>query len=184
MLAPLDRAKVVHYRLDAHAVRNFRHRPPKFRTLPGPARASPRDRKVSVPPFSSRLAPLLPLGIVSVHVLRATVVSIVLMLALGQDAGLVCKVWCHDASSTGCPHQDSATSPSVRADDTCTTTAVGAVTLVREDGRRTAPAPDAQNALGVLGFRLVGPPADPRSGYEPGRRRMLEERPLVIALRI
>jgi len=126
----------------------------------------------------------LPLEVTGVNVLRAALVSLVLTLALGPNAGVVCKVWCHDASSTGCPHQDSATSPSVRAGDTCTTTAVGAVTLVREDGRRTAPAPDAQNALGVLGFRLVGPPADPRSGYEPGRRRMLEERPLVIALRI
>ena len=120
----------------------------------------------------------------SIDVFRAALVSVVLTLAIGQNAGLLCKVWCHDATSTGCPHQDSATSPSVRADDNCTIPAVGAVTFVREDGRRTTPAPDAQSALAVLRFRFLAPPTDPLRGYESGRRLLLEERPLVIALRI
>lgn len=115
---------------------------------------------------------------------RAALFSIVLTLAVGQNAGLLCKVWCHDATSTACPHQESTTSPSVRADDTCVDAAVGAVAFVREDGRRTAPAPDAQNALVVLRFQFVAPPTDPRPGYESGKRMLLEERPLVIALRI
>ena len=115
---------------------------------------------------------------------RAALFSIVLTLAVGQNAGLLCKVWCPDATSTGCPHQDSTTSPSVRADDTCNEVVVGAVAFVREDGRRTAPAPDAQNALVVPRFRFVAPPTDPRPGYESGWRVLLEERPLVIALRI
>jgi len=65
VLAPLDCTKVVHDRLAAHAVRNFRHRPPKFRTLPGAARAGPRNRRILCRRVSSRLAQFLPLGIVS-----------------------------------------------------------------------------------------------------------------------
>jgi hypothetical protein len=131
-----------------------------------------------------RLAQLLPLEVTSINVFRAALVLVVLTLAIGQDAGLLCKIWCPDATSTACPHHESTTSPSVRADDTCTNGAVAAVAFVREDGRRTVPAPDAQNALVVLRFRFVTPPTDPRPGYESGRRLLLEERPLVTALRI
>lgn len=118
------------------------------------------------------------------HVFRVALFSIVLTLAVGQNAGLLCQVWCHDATSTGCPHQDSTTSPSVRATDNCTNAVVGAVAFVREDGRRTAPAPGAKNALVVSRFQFVALPTGPLSGYESGRRLLLEERPLVIALRI
>jgi hypothetical protein len=138
-----------------------------------------RDVFVSV-----RLAQLLPLDVMSIHVFRPALFSVVLTLAMGQSAGLLCKVWCHDAASAACPHHESATSASVRADDTCTDVAVAAVAFGREDGRRTAPDPDGQNALVVLRFRLVTPPTDPRPGYESGRRLLLEERPPAIALRI
>ena len=124
------------------------------------------------------------------HVFRAALFSIVLTLAVGQDANLLCKVWCHDATSAGCPHQDSTTSPdstaspSVSADDNCGSAFVGAVAFVREDARRTAAAPDAQNAVVVPRFRLAPSPTDLRPSFESGRRLPLEERPLVIALRI
>lgn len=114
---------------------------------------------------------------------RAVLFSIVLTLAVGQNAGLLCKVWCHDATSAGCPHQDSTTSPSVSADDSCSRVVVGAVGFVREDAKRTS-APDAQNALVVPRFRLAPSPTDLRSGFEAGRRQLLEERPLILALRI
>jgi hypothetical protein len=129
------------------------------------------------------LAQLLPLEVASINVFRAALFSVVLSLAIGQNAGLLCTVWCPDATSTACPHQESTTAPSVRADDTCTNVAVAAVALVREEGRRTAPGPDVQNALVILRFRFVAPPTDPPR-YESGRRLLLEERPLVIALRI
>ena len=114
---------------------------------------------------------------------RAALFSIVLTLTVGQNAGLLCKVWCHDATSAGCAHHDSTTSPSVSADDSCSSV-VGAVAFVREDARRTAAGPDAQSALVVPRFRLAPSPTDQRSGFESGRRLLLEERPLVIALRI
>jgi hypothetical protein len=118
------------------------------------------------------------------HVFRAALFSIVLTLAVGQNAGLLCRVSCDDATSAACPHQESTTSPSVRTGDTCANVAVGAVAFIREDGRRTAPAPDAPNALVVRRFQLVAPPTDLRPAHESGLRMRLEERPLVIALRI
>jgi hypothetical protein len=132
----------------------------------------------------SGLAQLLRQEVASINVFRASLFSIVLTLAIGQNAGLLCKVWCPDATSTACPHQHPMTSPSVRADDTCNKVMVGAVTFVWEDGRRTAPAPDAQNSSVVLQFRFVAPPPDLRLGYESERRMLLEKHPLVIALRI
>jgi hypothetical protein len=132
----------------------------------------------------SRLAQLLPLEIASINVFRAALFSVVLTLAIGQNAGLLCKVWCPDATSKSCPHQESTTSPSMRADDTCNNVVVGAVPFVGEDGRRTAPGPNAQHGLVVLRFRFVAPPTDPRPGYESGRRLLREERPFVFALRI
>jgi hypothetical protein len=113
------------------------------------------------------------------HVFRAAFLSIVLTLAVGQDTSLLCEVWCRDVAPAGCPHQSSTTSPGVSADDSCASGFVGAVAFVREDTRRTA-----QNALVVSRFRLAPPPLELRPGFESGHRRPLEERPLLIALRI
>ena len=118
------------------------------------------------------------------HVFRAALFSIVLTLAVGQSAGLLCKVWCHDATSAGCVHQDSTTSPSVSAEDSCEKAALETVAFLREDARRSAAAADAQNALVVARFRLAPSPIDLGPAFESGRRLPLEERPLVIALRI
>jgi hypothetical protein len=116
-------------------------------------------------------------------VLRATLFSIVMSLALGQNAGLLCKVWCHDATSARCPHEESTSASSVSADDRCEDTVIDVVAFVREDARRAGSASDAQNSVVVPGFRLAPPPADPRAGFESGGR-LLEERPLITSLRI
>ena len=115
---------------------------------------------------------------------RAALFSIVLTLAVGQNDDLLCTVGCQDATSAGCPHQDLTTAPSVNADDNCRSAVLEAVAFVREDARRTAAAPEAQNALAVPRFLLAPSPTDRRPGFESGQRRPLEERPLVIALRI
>jgi hypothetical protein len=121
---------------------------------------------------------------------RAALLSIVLTLAIGQNAGLLCKVWCHETTSAGCPHQDSTTfldsttPPSVSADDNCRNAFAGPVAFVREDARRTAAAPDTQNALIVPRFRLAPSPTDVRPGFDSRQQQPLEERPLVITLRI
>jgi hypothetical protein len=72
----------------------------------------------------------------------------------------------------------------VSADDNCRNAFAGPVAFVREDAPRTAAAPDAQNALIVPRFRLAPSLTDLCPGFESGQRRPLEERPLVITLRI
>ena len=116
------------------------------------------------------------------HVFRAALFSIVLTLAVGHNASLLCQVWCPEPTAAECPHGDS-TSPRVSADDSCRRAVVEAVAFVRDDARRTE-APDAPNALVIARFRLIPSPADLGSALESGRQRPLEERPLVIALRI
>ena len=115
---------------------------------------------------------------------RTALFAIVLTLAVGQNASLLCKVWCPDTTSAECPHQDSTTSPSVSAYDKCRTDFGGVVAFVREDARRTAAAPDAQNALAVPRFLWALSHIEPGFAFESDRPLLLEERPLVIALRI
>ena len=115
---------------------------------------------------------------------RTALFSIVLTLAVGQNARLLCEAWCHDGMSAECPHEDSTTFPSVSSEDDCRGAGVGAVAFVREDARRTAAAPDAQNALVFPRFLFAPSPSDQHSGSELGRRLLLEERPLILALRI
>ena len=165
-------------------MRNFRHQPAKFRKSRGLGTTSLRKRPDCVPSRLFQAGAALALRGGEYHVFRAALFSIVLTLAVGPNASLLCQVWCPDTTSARCPHQDSATSPSVSAHDNCRSDAGGAVAFVREDARRTTAAPDAQNALPVPRFRLAPSPTDLRPGFESVRRRPLEERPLIIALRI
>jgi hypothetical protein len=117
-------------------------------------------------------------------VFRAALFSIVLTLAVGQNADLLCEVWCHDPTSAGCPHQGPTGSLSVGADDSCANVVLIAAAFVGEDARRTSPSPDAKNALVVPRFRFAAPSTDSGCGYEAGRLLLLDARPLLIALRI
>jgi len=119
-------------------------------------------------------------------VFRAALFSIVLAMAVGQDAALLCKASCDqpEASAVGCQHQDATTSPTVSGDDNCGNLAVDAMAFVREDTRRGAAAPDTLNALVISRLRFAPSLPDSRSGYEAGPQLQLEARPLVTALRI
>lgn len=119
------------------------------------------------------------------HVFRVAVLSIVLTLAVGQNARLLCKVWCdpHEAAATSCHDQDSA-SPSVTGDDDCNNVVPSVAALVREDMRRSVSAPDAQHAIVVQRFQFARSLTDTRPGHEPWQDWSLEKRLLVTALRI
>jgi hypothetical protein len=118
-------------------------------------------------------------------VLRAFVFSIVLTLAVGQDASLLCAVWCHPAAGpTGaCEHQEPGTSPSVAGTDDCPEVAAPPTAFVREDVRREGPAPDTLYAVVVPPFQFA-PPSRSAFGSDLGHGPPLETRPLVLALRI
>jgi len=117
---------------------------------------------------------------------RAAVFSIVLALAVGQDANLLCMAWCdpHEAAATGCHHQDGVTSPSlVTGGDGCDTGVLTVATFVREDLRRGGSAQD-QHAVIAARFQYAPSSADIRSGHVVWRRAAPEAGPLVTFLRI
>lgn len=114
---------------------------------------------------------------------RTALFSIVLSLAVGQNAGLLCKVWCHDTTPARCPHEEATTSSSVSRDDRCEDAAVDVVAFVREDARSAGSAADAQTGAVVPRFRLTPPPANWPLRFE-SEGRLLEERPFIISLRI
>jgi hypothetical protein len=115
------------------------------------------------------------------HVFRATLVSIVLSLAVGQPASLLCKVACDGARE--CHHEYSgSTSPDVASDTSCDHVAPGVSPFLKEDSRRTsAPSGDA---IEVPRSGLDASTIDTLAGREPGQLWSLEKRPLVTALRI
>lgn len=115
---------------------------------------------------------------------RAAVILIVLTLAMGQNAVLLCQAWCdpREAAATGC-HSDSTPSPSLAGNDTCTDT-LGAIAFVREDVRGGTSAPDAPHAVVIPAFQFARPPTAIRGGDDPRHQSLLEARPLVTPLRI
>ena len=127
------------------------------------------------------LAQVLPFFVPSSDVFRAALLSIVLTLAAGQDAALLCSVWCHSGGGMAgaCEHQ----MPGVLANDDCAVN-VNPVIFVREDGGRSVSAPDVAGAIAVARFAFTPPTAGTLSVYEPNSRLLLELRPLVLALRI
>ena len=134
---------------------------------------------------TERMARVLPLRLASIDVFRAAVLSIVLTLAVGPNASLLCAVWCHPDAATGsCEHRDQTIIPSVNAKDGCPDIAPGASALVREEVRRGVSASDSQYAAVVAPSQFVPPPTPPEFGREPGQHLPLEARPLILALRI
>ena len=119
------------------------------------------------------------------YVFRAAVLSIGLTLAAGQNAALVCTVWCHPAGAptAGCEHQEASTSPSVKGNHDCPQIAAGPTAFVREDVRREGAAPHVLRAVVVPPFQFAPPPQS-AFGRAPGQRPLLETRLLVLALRI
>jgi hypothetical protein len=118
-------------------------------------------------------------------VFRAAVVSIALTLAIGQNAVLLCQVWCdpHEAATTGCHHK-TATSSSLTGNDPCCTDTFAAIAFVREDLRRVTSIPDDQLAVVIPAFRFAPPSTDIRSGHDPAQQSPAGSRPLVTPLRI
>jgi hypothetical protein len=130
------------------------------------------------------MARVLPLPVMSTNVFRAVILSIVLTLATGQNIGLLCHMSCPPDAGTvsGCEHQTT-TSPSLKPYEDCNEAVSDAIAIAREDGRPTV-APHGQSAAVVPRFAFAIPTLEARSGYEPDSRRLLDARPLVLALRI
>ena len=132
----------------------------------------------------ARVAPLLLQSPPSVIVFRATLLSIVLLFAVGPSASLLCNTRCtpNPAAVSECHHTDHSPTGMVN-DDSCKESVQGNVILVKDDPRRaltgcaghvTAVA-HSQVALAAAMLRAVGNPGPVASDLQ---------RPLTTPLRI
>jgi hypothetical protein len=119
-------------------------------------------------------------------VFRAAVLSIVLTLANGPNATLLCSVWCHPAEAlpAECQHQDATTSPRATGDDGCRTAPARAAALVREDGKRGSATAGGDHAVAVPRFHAGRPLMATSRKYERGQLHPGAAPPVLIALRI
>ena len=118
------------------------------------------------------------------RVFRVAVLSLVLMVAAGQNGLLLCGTWCHSVAgmSGACEHQTDPTSR-VAVHHTCTTGDNPAV-LTRDDGRRSARPADGASPLPAARLAFTPAPARTSSVCALTNRLLLESRPLVLALRV
>jgi hypothetical protein len=120
------------------------------------------------------------------QVFRAAVLSIVLALAGGPNATLLCAVWCHPAEArpSDCQHQEATSSPRVMGEDRCRAAPPSATAFVREDGTRESVTADAQHAVATPRFQVAPPLADATRAYPPTTSLGADTPPVLIALRI
>jgi len=117
---------------------------------------------------------------------RATLLSIVISLALGQDLNLLCRTWC-DAKALArseCHHTSPTAIFNVAATKDCTN-GVGAAAVALSEHVRNGTAPrHAHDAIPPARSRLVLLIGDAASGREPWRSLALDRHPLSTTLRI
>ena len=115
---------------------------------------------------------------------RAAVLSIVLTLAGGPNAFLLCETFCLTAAAgNGCHHEAPVTSPSLANEDRCDDVVLSAIFL-REDVRGVVSVPNSERAIPVLPYQLARPASLARPDHEPGREWSLDKRPLPSVLRL
>jgi hypothetical protein len=119
-------------------------------------------------------------------VVRSAAVTVVLALAAGPPAGLLCKSVCDPqvAAATGCHHPEPDTAAAWVGADACDPLAAVVPALIREDVRRAWSAPYAGHAvLTTTGHSAIRAVSARREGScQP--HRLLERRPLSTHLRI
>jgi len=123
----------------------------------------------------------------SIDVFRTALVSIVLTLTLGQNAALLCRVWCHpqqNANSAACEHQGPTTFASVTANESCAPIAAGPTAFVREDPRGVGSGSDAQQGSVIARFQFPTPSASSARDLERAHATPQPARTLELALRI
>jgi hypothetical protein len=123
------------------------------------------------------------------HVFRAVAFSVVMILAIGPNAALLCTARCHPqaAATSACHHEKPSAASSVMGVhpcDDCNSASLSAVQFLREDVQRSVSALDADHAILVRRYQLARSTSAADPGQETGRTWWLEKRPLPTALRI
>lgn len=167
---------------EAHAVGNFRHRSAKSRGQWFRSASRPSNPWVFLDCPWRMLVQLLRVRQPSVHVFRTTLVVIVLILAIGQDASMLCGTWCSKApvTSSRCSHNGKSTTLALKSTNDCKPLGSDSAVLGREDTQRDKRYQGPQSTRVVLTDLL------PRFVSNAGARRGSSLQPplLVIALRI
>ena len=167
----------------------------RLRWHPQPARFSVPSREFPQPRFGfvtqnvcarhPRLALFLLVSALDIKMIRGTVLSVALVLAVG-NVSLLCRSWCDPqaAAARGC-HSQGSSSSAIRADDAgCADAASRVAAVPRKPVRIGVPAPHADHATGVPSDALTCPGSDSRLGPDTARTASLDRRPLSTTLRI
>jgi hypothetical protein len=119
-------------------------------------------------------------------VFRATLLSIVLTLAVEPNADLLCQSWCHPQTTDAneCHHKNSTNSSAVAGDTNCDHVILTVGTFLRGEIRSDGPSPTLGHAVVVRPHQFAPLTTHTRPGQEPGREWWLETRPLSTVLRI
>lgn len=116
---------------------------------------------------------------------RASALSIVLTLAAGPDAALLCNSWCVQAdASTECHHEAAVTSSIAAAGDCCGGLVLDVGAFLVKDVRRDASSPDGDHVISGLRHQFAISATNSLPGHDPGRHGSLDKRPLLTILRI
>ena len=120
------------------------------------------------------------------HVFRSAVLSVVFLLAIGQNAGLLGRICCDPlAAATSCCRQAHSTqSRGVATDDNCDRAVTSVGTFLREEGERLNCSTDARQAVSVSLYQILPNSTGARAIEEPDLARSPGHRPLSTALRI
>ena len=119
-------------------------------------------------------------------VLRAAVLPIVLTLALGPNAAVLCTVWCHpqESQNSACQHQDATTSPRVTREDSCRTVPAAATAFVREEAKRGTSTAGVPHVVSLSPFLFAPSPSDTARATGASTSRVVVRPALLVALRI
>jgi hypothetical protein len=119
-------------------------------------------------------------------VFRSTVFSIVLTMALGQNAALLCgALWCDpQVPAHECHDADSAASPVLSGDAGCPAVPPGVAAFAREDSHRGMSAQDVSQITLIPRHQFAPPTTATHAARHSECRWSLEKRPLEAALRI
>ena len=118
--------------------------------------------------------------------LRAFILSIVLILAIGPDAAMVCQALCAPQAdeTSPCGHEETSPLQIAAGDECCDDLVAGTASSQLPSMRRDTSVPNGDVAIPVPGGALVRSETTGRLGYEPGRRPSPAHQPLLTILRI
>jgi hypothetical protein len=119
-------------------------------------------------------------------VFRSTVLSIVLTLALGQNAALLCGAWWCDPQVPAheCHDTDPSASPVLGGDAGCQAVPPGVAAFAREDSRRGISGQDANPFALITRHQFAPSTTDTHANRQSECRWSFETRPIEAALRI